>query len=94
MATGLTQLKQGNMDLQSQSSISESIEWKHGQLNFYLAQILIHQTYTTYLYKYGHDEDEVCPECYNESNMADHAFFTCPRYVDQRNCQERTMESR
>ena len=32
-----------------------------------------------------------CPECCNEREKAEHILFTCPRYVDQRNCLERRM---
>ena len=46
---------------------------------------------TTYLYKYGHDAGEACPECHNERETAEHVFLTCSKCVDQRNFLERTL---
>ena len=40
---------------------------------------------------YGRDVDEACSECRNERETAEHVFFTCPRYINQRNRLERTM---
>ena len=73
-------------------SIGEWTKRRHGQVNFYLTQLSTgYGCYTAYLYKYGHDVVEACPECRNERERAEHVFFTCPRYVNQRNCLERTM---
>ena len=80
-------------------SIGEWTKKRHGQVNFYLTQLLTsHGCYRyiyihiqIYFYKYGHDVAEAYPECRNERETAEHVFFTCPRYVDQRNYLERTM---
>ena len=38
-----------------------------GEVNFYLTQLLTgHECYRAYLYKYGYDVGEACPECRNE----------------------------
>ena len=68
-------------------NIGEWTKRRHGQVNFYLIQLLAgHGCDRAYLYKYGHDVCEASPECRNEREMAEHVFFTCPRCVDQRNC--------
>ena len=73
-------------------SIVNRTQRKHGQVNFYLTQLLTgHGCYKAYLYKYGHDVNEAIPECCNERQTAPHVFFTCPKYVDQRNYLERTI---
>ena len=57
-----------------------------GQVYFYMAQLLMgHRCYRANYYKYGHDVDVACAECRNERETAEHAFFTCPQYVNQRN---------
>ena len=57
-----------------------------------LAQLLRgHGRHRAYLFKSGYDVDEACSECRNERKTAEHVFFTCPLYVDQRNCLERTI---
>ena len=43
----------------------------------------LHRCYKAYLYKYGNDVDEMCLECRNERETAQHVFFTCPKYVDR-----------
>ena len=64
-----------------------------GQMNFCITQSLTgHGCYREYLYKYGHDVDEACPECRNERETAENVFFTWSLYVDQRNYLMRTIE--
>ena len=61
-------------------------------MNFYLIELLKgHGCYRPYLFKYDDVVDEAFSECHNERETAEHVFFTCPPYVDQRNCLERTI---
>ena len=74
------------------TNIEVGIGRKHDQVNFYLSQLLTgHGCYRAFLYKYGHDVDEMCPIYQNTSETAEHVFFTCPRYELQRNLLERTI---
>ena len=73
------------------------VDWtrrKHGQLNFYLTQVLTgHGCYKAYLYKYGHDVEEACRSCLDTSETAEHIFSTSPRYEYRRNFLESTIGS-
>ena len=93
MTARLGQFQQGKMDLQAHTEHRRMDQEKTrpGEL---LSDSVVngpHGCYRAYLYKYGHDIAEACPECRNERETAEHVFFTCPRYVNQRNCLERTM---
>lgn len=58
----------------------------HGDLNFYLTQMLSgHGCFKSYLYRYGHERDPFCPKCDgNVEEDAEHVFFVCPRFHDGR----------
>ena len=89
---GLGQFQQGNMDVDvhTEHRLTDQKETRTGKL--LTAQFLTgHGCYRVYLHKYGHDVGEACAECRNERETAMYVFFTCPRYVDQPNCLERTI---
>lgn len=66
--------------------VSVWFERGHGDLNFYLTQMLSgHGCFRSYLYKYGHDSSPFCPSCIdNVEENAEHVFFVCPRFEGER----------
>ena len=49
-----------------------------------LTQLLTgHGCYRAYLYKYGHDVAEACPECRNERETAEHEIVWRGRWVSR-----------
>ena len=66
------------------SNIGEWTRRNHGHVKYYLTQLLTgNGCYRAYLYKYGYDVDEACPECRNKKETAKHTFFACPGYIDE-----------
>lgn len=57
----------------------------HGELNYYLTQMLSgHGCYREYLHKFKHDDSPECPTCTGLNEDAEHVFFVCPRYANAR----------
>jgi len=72
------------------SPLSPWLERRHGQVDFYLTQILSgHGCFRSYLKKYGHDTSDGCPSCGSgiEDN-ARHVLFECVRFEEDRTALE------
>ncbi|XP_041632426.1 uncharacterized protein [Drosophila kikkawai] len=61
-------------------------ERTHGQVNFYLSQVLSgHGCFRQYLKRFGHETEDWCPECGSDIvEDAEHVLFECRRFGFQR----------
>ncbi|KAH8280178.1 hypothetical protein KR054_003671, partial [Drosophila jambulina] len=62
------------------------MERKHGQVDFYLTQVLSgHGCFRSYLRRFGHDEEGGCPECGSGIvEDARYVTFECRRFDEKR----------
>lgn len=61
------------------------INRKHGGCSYHLTQFISgHGGYRKYLYRFGHDDSPLCPECPTSEEDTNHAVFHCPRFVENR----------
>jgi hypothetical protein len=61
--------------------ISNWVNRKHGEVNFYLTQFLSgHGCFRQYLHRFGHARSPVCPQCREDEETAEHVVFVCPRF--------------
>lgn len=68
---------------------------EHGQVNYYLTQMLSgHGCYRAYLHKYKHEDSPECPTCPGVNEDAEHVFFVCPRFDVQRSTWETVLGGR
>lgn len=66
-------------------NIEPWVERQHGEIDFHLTQLLSgHGCFRAYLYRFGHDSAPECPSCDGEVEDAEHVFFRCTRFVEQR----------
>lgn len=66
-------------------NIDPWINRKHGELNFYLTQMLTgHGCFRAYLHRFGHDDNPYCPTCTETVEDVEHVMFHCPRYHEER----------
>lgn len=74
-------------------NIKDWLERKHGDLNFYLTQMLSgHGCFRSYLYRFKRDTDPYCPSCRGPvEEDANHVFFFCPRFGNERASLERSV---
>lgn len=57
----------------------------HGEINFHLSQFLSgHGCYRQYLYRFGHDDSNICPDCEGEVEDAEYVMFKCNRFRAER----------
>lgn len=70
------------------------IERKHGDLDFYVTQMLSgHGCFRSYLKRFGHDSSPFCPSCDgNVVEDAAHVFFSCPRFDTERTYLEEVTD--
>ena len=66
---------------------------KHGEINFYLSQILSgHGCFRSYLKRFGHEESDECTWCGRGMvEDAKHVFFDCGRFQEERSCLEASV---
>lgn len=65
--------------------IESWISRKHGEVDFYLTQILSgHGCFKYYLYRFRHEDNPFCPVCPDEIEDARHVLFYCPRFNSER----------
>lgn len=58
---------------------------KHGEVTFYITQFLSgHGCFRAYLHKMKLKESPACGYCDAENDDAEHTFFICPRWANQR----------
>lgn len=76
-------------------NIADWTNRKHGEVNYYLTQILSgHGTFKSYLYRIGKEESPHCPACANTEESAEHVFFECPRFEEVRSIMEQKIGRR
>ncbi|KAH8332940.1 hypothetical protein KR074_012324, partial [Drosophila pseudoananassae] len=62
-------------------NIQEWITRNNGQVSYQLTQFLTgHGGYRKYLYRFGHDESPVCPNCPGADEDPEHILYNCRRY--------------
>ena len=68
--------------------IPEIIPWierRHGELNYYLTQLLTgHGCFRSYLCQTNNDTSDLCPACPLVVEDANHVIFHCPRFAEER----------
>ncbi|KAM8702448.1 hypothetical protein ACLKA7_001779 [Drosophila subpalustris] len=62
------------------------IERRHGQVDFYLAQVLTgHGCFKAYLFRFKHEQDPYCDHCGGDViEDAEHSIFHCPLFTQER----------
>lgn len=74
------------------AQISGWVNRKHGELNYYLTQMLSgHGCYRAYLHRFGHENSPYCTEGCNVLEDAEHVFFQCPSFTNERNELQKTL---
>ena len=75
--------------------IGEVQSWlgrKHGEVNFYLTQFLTaHGHFNAYLYRMDLLDSPVCVYCEGAEDSAEHTFFACGRWAQERRALEATL---
>ena len=75
-------------------SIAEWINRQHGDPSYYLTQMLTgHGCFRKYLHRYKHEDSSECPRCSGIEEDARHVFFTCPRFLRQRQKLESLIDA-
>ena len=65
--------------------VREWIGSKHGEVGFYLTQLLTgHGCTRAYLHRFHLDTSDECPTCEGVMEDVEHVFFRCPRFAEQR----------
>ncbi|CAB0031171.1 unnamed protein product [Trichogramma brassicae] len=66
-------------------SIRVWIERRHGELNYHLTQLLTgHGFFKHYSRRYDHNQSAQCPVCPSSIENAEHVFYHCPRFSEER----------
>lgn len=66
-------------------SIEKWINRQHGEVNYYLTQLLSgHGCFGAYLYRFKHTDTPDCPVCKDTQEDVEHIFFQCPRFENTR----------
>ncbi|CAB0039551.1 unnamed protein product [Trichogramma brassicae] len=61
------------------------IERRHGELNYHLTQLLTgHGFFKHYSRRYDHNQSAQCPVCPSSIENAEHVFYHCPRFSEER----------
>uniref|UniRef100_A0ABD2WJQ6 Reverse transcriptase domain-containing protein n=2 Tax=Trichogramma kaykai TaxID=54128 RepID=A0ABD2WJQ6_9HYME len=61
------------------------IERKHGELNYHLTQLLTgHGFFKHHSRRYDYNQSAQCPVCPSSIENAEHVFYHCPRFSDER----------
>lgn len=61
------------------------INRSHGEVSYHLTQMLSgHGCFRAYLYKYKYEDSPYCPSCGDINEDAEHVFFVCPRFKEER----------
>lgn len=64
--------------------IDSWVNRKHGEVNYYLTQILSnHGCFRAYLHRFNLDDSPDCPGCGSQED-AEHVLFWCPRFEEER----------
>lgn len=68
--------------------IPDIIAWttrKHGEVDYYLVQLLTgHGGFRAYQHRFRLHDAASCPVCQTAQEDAEHAFFHCPRFKEER----------
>ncbi|CAB0038639.1 unnamed protein product [Trichogramma brassicae] len=61
------------------------IERRHGELNYHLTQLLTgHGFFKHHSRRYDHNQSAQCPICPSSIENAEHVFYHCPRFSEER----------
>uniref|UniRef100_A0ABD2WYD8 Reverse transcriptase domain-containing protein n=1 Tax=Trichogramma kaykai TaxID=54128 RepID=A0ABD2WYD8_9HYME len=61
------------------------IERRHGELNYHLTQLLTgHGFFKHHSRRYDYNQSAQCPVCPSSIESAEHVFYHCPRFSDER----------
>ncbi|CAB0034418.1 unnamed protein product [Trichogramma brassicae] len=61
------------------------IERRHGELNYHLTQLLTgHDFFKHHSRRYDHNQSAQCPVCPSSIENAEHVFYHCPRFSEER----------
>ncbi|CAB0040061.1 unnamed protein product [Trichogramma brassicae] len=61
------------------------IERRHGELNYHLTQLLTgHGFFKHHSRRYDHNQSAQCPVCPSSIENAEHVFYHCPRFSEER----------
>lgn len=65
--------------------IDSWVNRKHGEVNYYLTQMLSnHGCFKAYLHRFKHEDSPECPAGCDVAEDAEHVFFACPRFAEER----------
>lgn len=69
------------------------IQREHGELDFYLTQMLTgHGCYRQYQLRFRLDDSSSCPRCFPVIEDVEHVFFHCPRFAVEREELHRLLQ--
>ena len=69
------------------------INRRHSEVNYYLLQMLSgHGCFRAYLYRFKYEKSRECPTCVGILENAEHMFFTCTRFREQRRNLETAVD--
>ena len=65
----------------------------HGEVFYYLSQFLSnHGLFMVYLHRMAKTDSSMCIYCMNELDNAEHTFFHCERWQEERQMVEHVLE--
>ena len=81
LANNLGAIEKGRWTYRLIPCIEKWLNRAHGQVNYYLTQMLTgHGCHRAYLYKYKYEDSPECPSCTGLEEDAEHVFFACQRF--------------
>lgn len=83
--TRWNQSQKGHWTFRLIPSFKKWVNRRHGEVNFYLTQLLTsHGCFRGYLHKYKIEDTPSCPTCKSTTEDVEHMFFRCPRFLAER----------
>ncbi|CAB0041127.1 unnamed protein product [Trichogramma brassicae] len=74
-------------------NITEWVERGHGEVNYYLTQLLSgHGYFKSHSQRYDNTLSALCPTCPTTIEDAEHAFIRCPQFHDERERLEQVLQ--
>lgn len=84
--------KEGRWTARLIKSVKKWTEREHGEVDFHLTQFLSnHGYFRSYLHRMGKTRTANCKYCGNDKDDAEHSFFVCSRWQNERSTLERKV---
>uniref|UniRef100_A0ABD2W798 Reverse transcriptase zinc-binding domain-containing protein n=1 Tax=Trichogramma kaykai TaxID=54128 RepID=A0ABD2W798_9HYME len=74
-------------------NIAEWVERRHGEVNNHLTQLLSrHSYFKSHSQRYDNTLSALCPACPTTTEDAEHVFFHCPRFHEERERLQQVLQ--